>query len=113
MKLILGLLLGWMLVAADLRQLVSARAVAVSNSTNTPIYSPLEGATTVQVYIRPSSTAQIFTVTLPDGTTAEVPSGNSFTFRFGTTLKATDQLGTVQTATGAAVLQVIGFKETR
>lgn len=99
--------------AADLRTLVSARAVSVNNTTQTPIFSPLEGATTVQVYIRPSSTAQVFTITFPNGTAAEVPSGNSFTFRFGTTLRAIDQLGTVQTATGAAVLQVVGFRETR
>lgn len=106
-------LLSLVCIAADLRTLVSARAVTVNNTAQTSVYSPLEGATTVQLYIRASSTLQNFTLTFADGTTAEVPSGNSFTFRFGTSLKATDRLCTVQTAIGSAVLQVVGFRETR
>jgi hypothetical protein len=99
---------GWGL---DLTQYVSARAIAITNTITTPIYCPLKDATTVQVYIRPSSTAQIFTLTFPDNTTVEVPSGNNFTLRISAGMKVTDVIFSAQTATSGAVLQVVGFKE--
>lgn len=99
--------------ATDLTRLYSARAITVTNTGLTSVYCPLHGATVVQVYIRPSSSAQIFTLTLPDGTSVEVPSGNTFTVRVAAGLLITDKLFDVQTATGTAVLQVVGFKELR
>lgn len=113
MKIVLLALLALSALAADLRTLVSARAISITNTGATPIFSPLEGATAVQVYIRPSSSAQVFTLTLVDGTTVEVPSGNTFTLRVGASLRLSDRLFNAQTATSTAVLQVVGFREVR
>ena len=113
MKLVLLLSLTLQMFGADVAKLVSARSVSISVSGVTPIYCPLEGATAVQVYIKPSSTAQIFTLTFPNGTTAEIPSGNSFTLRVGVPMSTRDILFSAQTASSSAVLQVVGFKETK
>lgn len=97
--------------AVDLRNIINAQALTVSNTTNTPVRAQLQGATSVQMYIRPSSTAQIFTVTLADTTTIEVPSGASYTLRSATPFSSSDQICTIQTATSSAVLQVISTRE--
>lgn len=111
-KTLLILLLAFLAQGAlDLTRYVSARSVSITNTVATPIYCPLEGATVVQVYIKGSSTAQIYTLTLADTTTVEVPSGNTFTLRVSQGMNATNVIFSAQTATSAAVLQVVGFKE--
>ena len=93
--------------------LMNASTVNVTNGSYTAVTTPLDGATTIQVYIRPSSTAQAFTVKLPNDTTIEVPSGNSFTvsFKAPTGIGTSDTLFSVQTGTGSAVLQVVAWRD--
>lgn len=98
--------------ATDVKPWMSAQAVTVNNSTATTITTGgLANTTTVQMFIRGSSTAQIFTLTLPDATTIEVPSGGTLTLRVGTNLAGGSTIGTVLTGTGSAVLQVISLRE--
>lgn len=92
---------------------ISAAAIEVNSSTATTISCNLGNTTTVQMYIRPSSSAQVFTLALPNGTTVEVPSGGTLTLRSAQNLQAGDTIGTVITGTGAATLQVIFFRETK
>lgn len=92
----------------DLNQNHSAQTFNVTNSAATTITCPLDRANFVQIYIRESSTEQIFTLTLPNGTTVEIPSGA--TYEIGPLrleLAAGQTVGTVTTATGAAVLQLV------
>ena len=107
------LLLSLSCLAVNINQFASAQAITVNNSTATAIAAGIANTTTVQMYIRPSSTAQIFTLTFPNGTAVEVPSGATLTLRLGTNLVAGDAIGTVLTATGSAVLQVIYFREVK
>jgi hypothetical protein len=99
--------------ATDTRLFVSAQALAINTAPAVPIIAQLNNTTTVQMYIRGSSTAQIFTVTLVDGTTIEVPSGATLTLKFASNLLAADRIGTVVSATGACVLQVISIREVK
>lgn len=112
-KLLALSLLCFSALGVDFSKLISARTVAVINTSTTNIQCPLEGATVIQVYIRPSSTAQVFTVTLTDTSTIEVPSGATFTLRSATSLKVNEVCFSVQTATGSANLQVVGIKESK
>lgn len=92
---------------------VRSSTVAVTNGSPTAITCPLANAAVVQVYIKPSSTAQIYTITFPNGDAVEVPSGQIFTLRIVDRLSAGQTVFSVQTATGAANLQVIAFRETK
>ncbi|SRR5260370_15939548 len=99
------------LQGADLTRLISGQSVSINQTTAVNIIASLQGATTVQCYIKGSSTAQIFTLTLTDGSTIEVPSGATFTFRSAVPLNATDIVYTAKTATSSAVLQVVSIRE--
>ena len=92
----------------DLTRETGASTVSVINSSFTTIGCPLGRANFVQVFIKTSSTAQIFTVRNTNGSTVEVPSGS--TYELGPLrgeLAAGQALFDVETADGAATLQVI------
>ena len=105
------LLLVLPLAAADLTKVVSARTISVTNGSQTGILCPLDGARMVQVFIPPSGTEQVYTVTLEDTTTVEIPSGGIFTLRSKQKIKASDRVFQIQTATGTTDIQVIGMSE--
>jgi len=92
-------------------QYSTAANVPVTNSVATPITCPLDRANFIQVYIDPSTTEQIFTVTNTNGTTFKVHSGGTYDFgpipdefSLGQTVLS------VTTATGSATLVVIGMR---
>lgn len=97
----------------DLNRYASSTIVNVNNTNNAPVLCPLEGARMVQVYIRASSTAQAYNVTLNDGSIVEVPSGGYFTLQITDGINASQQVFRVQTSTSSAVLQVLAFRNTR
>lgn len=99
--------------ALDTTKYASAATVAVTNSSFTNVTCPLAKAHIIQVYIKPSSTAQAFTVRLVDTTTIEVPSGGYFTLRIVDQLDLAQVVFAVQTSTGAANLQVVAFRESK
>lgn len=105
------LLLTAPLTPADLTKVVSARTISVTNGSQTDILCPLPGARMVQVFIPPSGTDQVYTITLEDTTTVEIPSGGIFTLRSKQKMKASDRVFQIQTATGTTDLQVIGMSE--
>lgn len=107
------LLLVSSLWATNVGQYVSGQFVSVNNSTATTLRNNLASATTVQLYLDPAGTAQIFTLTLPNGTTIKVPSGAVLTLRFATNLNSNDTLGTVITATGTISMQIVCLRETK
>lgn len=92
---------------------VRSATVAVNNSSPTNVTCPLANAAVIQVYIKPSSTAQVYTITFPNAETIEVPSGQIFTMRIVDRLAASQVVFAVQTATSSANLQVIAFRETK
>lgn len=92
---------------------IAATTFNVNQSSDTAITCPLGGARMVQVYIRPTSTQQAFTITLPSGGTIEIASGQAFCYRFAEPVDTSEPLGTVRTATGSAVLQVVAMREDR
>lgn len=109
--------IGW---AADLSTIVGAAAVNISTSDTAITCPSVNKATFVQIYIRPTSTAQVYTVTLLNaaGTadsakTIEIPSGGYFNFRVADSVTTTQTLFFVKTASSGAVLQVIAFKESK
>lgn len=107
------LLLFGSLLGTDIKPFISAQAITCNNSTATTIFTFLNNTTTVQIFVRSTSTAQAFTLTLPDSTTIEVPSGATLTLRFGGNLSSGSTIGTIITATGSAVLQVITMREVK
>jgi len=82
--------------------------VAVQNSTAVAFSNPLHGANFIQITLN-AGDAQVFTYCPPQGgACAEVPSGQGF--QIGTLRREMpygQALGTVQTATDAATLQVV------
>ncbi len=100
-------------VALDTTKYASAATVAVTNSAYTNVTCPLSRAHIIQVYIKPSSTAQAFTVRLVDTTTVEVPSGGYFTMRIVDQLDLAQVVFAVQTASSSANLQVVAFRESK
>lgn len=109
--LFLAILLAAHAAAVDVRTLISATALTVNNSTATTIRAGLQNTTTIQMYVKGSGTAQIYTLTLPDSTTIEVPSSGILTLRFATPLANGDIVGTILTATGSTAFQVISMRE--
>jgi hypothetical protein len=107
------LLLSVSVEATDTRLFVSAQALAINTTPAVPVNAGLNNTTTVQMYVRTSGTAQIFTLTLVDGTTIEVPSGAVLTLKFASNLLAADRIGTVVSATGACTLQVVSMREVK
>lgn len=112
-KLLLASLLALSAFSADLRFLVSAQAVTINNTTAVTIRAGLANTTNLQMYVRQSSTAQTVTLTLPDTTTIEIPSGGTLAFKFASNLNSGDIIGTVISGTGSCVLQVISTREVR
>lgn len=92
---------------------VRSSTVAVTNGSATNITCPLANAAVVQVYIKPSSSAQVYTIILPNAETIEVPSGQIFTMRIVDKLSSGQVIFAVQTATSSANLQVIAFRESK
>ncbi len=113
MRLVTLLLLAGSLFGLDVTKYMSATIVTVNNSTTTQIRCPLEGAQMIQVYIRPTSTAQAYTITLNDGSTVEVASGGYFTMQVPDKLTVNQSLFLVKTASGSAALQVLAIRNVR
>lgn len=112
----LFLALASLITGEDSRNLMASVTVSVTNSSYTAIPCPLARANVIQVYIQPSSTAQVFSIRQAGcaaaSCTIEVPSGNAFQLRSTSARFATtDTVFTVQTATGAATLQVVAFSD--
>lgn len=107
------LLLAVSCLATNINQFASSISLSVNNSTATSINAAIANTTTIQMYIKASSTAQIFTFSFPSGQTIEVPSGATLTLRTAANFAAGDAIGSVITATGAAVLQVIFIREVK
>lgn len=109
---VLALVLGSLVVAqaVDVKQYVTSHTYAVANNTNTTIRANLNNTTAIQLYIDPGSTAQIFTLTLGDGSTISVPTEQTLNLNFAANLLATDVIGTVQTGTGSANLKQISVR---
>lgn len=81
---------------------------SVNEATALPITCPLARANFVQLSIQPA-TAQDFTYCKPGGDCVVIPAGLTFElgpYQGGGEFAAGQALGTVQTATGAATLQV-------
>lgn len=97
--------------AGALKGLVVPTTYSINNTSQVDINNPLPGARTVQVYIRPSSTEQVYTLTLPDGGTIEIGAGGSFTIKSEKPINTQEPMFSVQTGTGAAVLQVVALKD--
>ncbi len=110
-RLTIAFLIGVCLLAQTAPRTVSAQVVNVVNTSALAVYNNLDDATTWQCYIRSSSTPQVFTLTLPDSTTIEVPSGQTFTLRSKKKIPVGAEVFRAQSATSAAVLQVIFFQE--
>lgn len=104
-----------LLAQTNMTQENDFRSIAVNNSTWSAIPCPLHRAKFVQVMIKPSGTAQIFT--LRDPTTlrsVEIPSGGSYeAYLSNPGCQGGQTLWELQTATGATTAQVIGQKEGR
>lgn len=111
MKKVAVALLAVSLWAADVGQYYLGQSITVNNSTAVAINVGLQNATTVQLYISPASTAQTFTLTLPNGSSIPVPSGGQLTLPFNTRMNAGDRIGTVVTGTGSATLVVISGRD--
>jgi len=81
---------------------------SVDEASATPIQCPLQRANFVQLSLQPAS-AQDFTYCKPNGDCIAVPSGLTFElgpYQGGAEFAAGQALGTVQTATTGATLQV-------
>jgi hypothetical protein len=113
MKLLSLILAASLTFGLDMTRYTSASSVAVNNSTMTQVRCPLEGATMIQVMIKPSSTAQILTIQNADTSTFEVASGASFNLRVSQGMAYNQVIFSAQTATSSAVLQVVAFKEAK
>jgi hypothetical protein len=92
----------------DLSRQSAISNVAVQNSTATAFFNPLDDANFIQITLN-AGDAQVFTYCPPQGgACAEIPSGQGF--QIGTLRREMpygQALGTVETATDAATLQVV------